>query len=199
MSADNSSPSLNQRGLKWFFRTVAARRDVHRRRCSTSSRPSARRPASRSSRVTLFHEDTIFGTDCGNAQRKLAGRRGIKVVADIKYRANSPSLSAEVQQLKAANADVLMPSQLHQRRASCWCKAMDEIGYKPNAIMAQAAGFPEQAFLDGGRPAAEGVISRSSFALDAVKARPAIPAVNALFKAKSGKDLNDNTSRQLTA
>ena len=29
MSADNSSPSLNQRGLKWFFRTHAARHHVH--------------------------------------------------------------------------------------------------------------------------------------------------------------------------
>ena len=32
------------------------------------------------------------------------------MAADIKYRANSPSLTAEVQQLKAADADVLMPS-----------------------------------------------------------------------------------------
>src|SRR5258708_34793459 len=59
--------------------------------------------------LSLFHEDTIFGTDSGNAQAKLAGERGYKVLADIKYRANSPSLSAEVQQLKAANADGLMP------------------------------------------------------------------------------------------
>ncbi len=42
-------------------------------------------------------------------------------------------------------------------------------------------------------------MSRSSFALDAVKSRPAIPAVNALFRAKAGKDLNDNTSRQIVA
>jgi len=42
-------------------------------------------------------------------------------------------------------------------------------------------------------------MSRSSFALDAVKLRPAIPAVNAVYRAKNGKDLNDNTSRELTA
>jgi branched-chain amino acid transport system substrate-binding protein len=65
--------------------------------------------------------------------------------------------------------------------------------------MAQAAGFQEQAFLTAVGPLAEGVMSRSSFALDAVKARPAIPTVDALYKAKSGKDLNDNTARQVTA
>ena len=52
--------------------------------------------------------------------------------------------------------------------------------------------------LTAAGPLAEGVFSRSSFALDATKSRPAITAVNAMFKAKSGKDLNDNTARQVT-
>ena len=60
--------------------------------------------------VVLFHEDTIFGTDSSNAQKQMAEAAGIKVAADIRYRGNSPSLSAEVQQIKAANADVIMPS-----------------------------------------------------------------------------------------
>ena len=41
--------------------------------------------------LALFHEDTIFGTDSANAQTKLAAERGYRIVADIKYRANSPS------------------------------------------------------------------------------------------------------------
>jgi branched-chain amino acid transport system substrate-binding protein len=65
--------------------------------------------------------------------------------------------------------------------------------------MAQAAGFQEQAFLTAAGPLAEGVFSRSSFALDASKSRPAIPIVNGMFRAKADKDLNDNTARQVTA
>ncbi len=42
-------------------------------------------------------------------------------------------------------------------------------------------------------------MSRSAFALDVAKARPAIPAVNALYKARNNKDLNDNTGREITA
>ncbi|MCW8344391.1 ABC transporter substrate-binding protein, partial [Stenotrophomonas sp. SG1] len=60
--------------------------------------------------VGLFYEDTIFGTDSSNVQRKLAADRGYKVAVDIKYRASSPSLTAEVQQIKSANPDVLLPS-----------------------------------------------------------------------------------------
>ncbi|MBV9811808.1 MAG: amino acid ABC transporter substrate-binding protein, partial [Acetobacteraceae bacterium] len=38
-----------------------------------------------------------------------------------------------------------------------------------------------------------------SFALDATKTRPAIAPVNALYKAANKKDMNDNTSREITA
>ena len=65
--------------------------------------------------------------------------------------------------------------------------------------MAQAAGFQEQAFLTAAGPLADGVFSRSSFAIDATKSRPAITPVNDAYKAKSGKDLNDNTARQVVA
>src|SRR5207302_1056452 len=82
--------------------------------------------------LALFHEDTIFGTDSANTQLKLAGERGYKIVTDIKYRANSPSLTAEVQQLKAANADVLLPSS-YTTDGILLVKTMNELGYKPRA------------------------------------------------------------------
>jgi branched-chain amino acid transport system substrate-binding protein len=148
--------------------------------------------------LSLFHEDTIFGTDSGNAQLKLAAERGYKVLADIKYRANSPSLSAEVQQLKAANADVLMPSS-YTTDGILLVKTMAELGYKPNAIVAQDAGFSEKALYDAVGDKLEGVISRGSFSLDLAARRPMVGQVNALFKEQSGKDLNDFSSRQFMA
>ena len=196
LSMDNSSPSLNQRGLKWFFRTsphdemfTAAMFDFFKAQGEKTGHPVHS--------VALFYEDSIFGTDSSNVQRKMAEAAGIKVAADIKYRANSPSLSAEAERLKSANADVVMPSS-YTSDAILLMRSANEIGYHPT-IMAQAAGFQEQSFLTAAGPLAEGVMSRSSFALDATKSRPAIPAVNALYRAKSGKDLNDNTSRQIVA
>src|SRR5207244_12376065 len=137
----------------------------------------------------------IFGTDSGNAQLKLANERGYKVVADIKYRSNSPSLSAEVQQLKAANADVLMPSS-YTTDGILLVKTMAELGYKPNAILAQAAGLSEKALYDAVGEKLEGVISRGSFSLDLAAKRPMVGKINAMYKEKSGKDFNDLTSRQ---
>ncbi len=197
MSADNSSPSLNQRGLKWFFRT-SPHDEMFTAAMFAFFKDIGEKTGHPVKSVALFYEDSIFGVDSSNVQRKLAQAAGIAIAADIKYRANSPSLSAEAQRLKAANADVLMPSS-YTSDSILILRAMAEIGYKPKAIMAQAAGFQESAFLTGAGPLAEGAMSRSSFALDAVKSRPAIAAVNALYRAKNSKDLNDNTSREMTA
>jgi branched-chain amino acid transport system substrate-binding protein len=197
ISMDNSSPSLHRRGLKWFFRTsphdemfTAAMFDFYRDIGARTGRPVRS--------VALIYEDSIFGTDSSNAQRALAAKAGIRVAADVKYRANSPSLSTEAQRLKAANADVLMPSS-YTNDAILLLRAMNEIGYRPRAIMAQAAGFQENDFIRATGPLAEGVLSRSSYAGDAVQARPAIPAVNAAYRARNHKDLNDNTARQVTS
>ena len=193
VSADNSSPSLHRRGLKFYFRPAP-----HDEMYSTAMfdfLDAMKEKGSKIETLSLFHEDTIFGTDSGNAQAKLAGERGYKIAADIKYRANSPSLSAEVQQLKAANADVLMPSS-YTTDGILLVKTMAELGYRPNAILAQDAGFSEKALYDAVGDKLEGLISRGTFSLDLAQKRPMVGKINAMFKERSGKDLNDLTSRQ---
>ncbi|UWU71333.1 ABC transporter substrate-binding protein [Bradyrhizobium sp. NC92] len=196
ISADNSSPSLHRRGLKYYFR--ASPHDEMFSAGMFDFLDAMKKKGAKANTLALFHEDTIFGTDSANAQTKLATERGYNIVADIKYRANSPSLSAEVQQLKAANADVLMPSS-YTTDGILLVKTMAELGYKPNAIVAQAAGFSEKALYDAVGDKLEGAITRGSFSLDLAAKRPMVGKINDLFKAKSGKDLNDNTSRQFMA
>src|SRR5260221_12540605 len=196
ISADNSSPSLHRRGLKFYFR--AAPHDEMFSTAMFDFFDALKKKGQKIEKLALFHEDTIFGTDSSNAQLKLAADRGYKIVADIKYRANSPSLTAEVQQLKAANADVLMPSS-YTTDGILLVKTMGELGYKPKAIVAQAAGFSEKALYDAIGDKLDGAITRGSFSLDLAAKRPMVGKIKELFKAKSGKDLNDNTSREFMA
>ncbi len=193
ISADNSSPSLHKRGLKFYFR--AAPHDEMFSAAMFNFFDAMKKKGTKIDTLSLFHEDTIFGTDSANTQLKLASERGYKVISDIKYRSNSPSLSAEVQQLKTANADVLMPSS-YTTDGILLVKTMAELGYKPNAIVAQDAGFSEKALYDAVGDKLEGVISRGSFSLDLATKRPMVGKINAMFKEKSGKDFNDLTSRQ---
>jgi branched-chain amino acid transport system substrate-binding protein len=196
MCADSSSPNLQRRGLKFFFR--ASPHDEMFSQAMFDMFDSLRKKGEKIETLALFHEDTIFGTDSATVQLKLAKDRGYKVLVDIKYRANSPSLTAEVQQLKAANADVLMPSS-YTTDSILLMRTMNELGYKPKAVVAQAAGFSEQAFYNAVGNLAEGAITRGSFSLDLATKRPSVGTVNDMFKQRSGKDLNDNTSRQFMA
>jgi branched-chain amino acid transport system substrate-binding protein len=193
LSADNSSPSLNRRGLKYYFRPGA--HDEMFSAAMFDFFDAMRKKGVKIDTLSLFHEDTIFGTDSAKAQSNLAAARGYKIVADIKYRANSPSLTAEVQQLKAADADVLMPSS-YTTDGILLVKTMDELGYKPKAMMAQDAGFSEKSLYDAVGDKLHGLISRGSFSLDLAAKRPMVAKVNEMFKARSGKDLNDLTSRE---
>ena len=194
LSADNSSPSLHRRGLKYFLR--AAAHDEMFSKAMFDFFDDLKKKGHKIETLALFHEDTIFGTDSANAQRAFAKERGYKIVIAIKYRANSPSLTAEVQQLKAVDADVLMPSS-YTTDGILLVKTMSELGYKPKSIVAQDAGFSEKALYDAVGDKLEGVISRASFSLDLAQKRPAVGKVNDMFKARSGKDLNDLTSRQV--
>jgi branched-chain amino acid transport system substrate-binding protein len=193
VSAESSSPSLHRRGLKYFFRP--APHDEMYSAAMFEFFDAINEKRSKIRTLSLFHEDTTFGTDSANAQARLAAERGYKILADIKYRSNTPSLSAEVQQLKAANADVLMPSS-YTTDSILLIKTMAELGYKANAIVAQDAGFSDQALYDAVGDKLKGVISRSTFSLDLAAKRPIVGTVNAMYKEKSGKDLNDLTSRE---
>ncbi len=193
LSADNSSPSLHRQGLKFYFR--AAAHDEMFSKAMFDFFDALKQKGRKIETLALFHEDTIFGTDSANAQQKLAEERGYKIVANIKYRANSPSLTAEVQQLKTADADVLMPSS-YTTDGILLVKTMGELGYRPKAMVAQDAGFSEKALYDAVGDKIEGVISRASFSLDLAAKRPSVGKVNDLYKARSGKDLNDLTSRE---
>jgi len=196
MCADSSSPSLHRRNLKFFFRPAA--HDEMFSKAMFDFMDAQKKKGKKIESVGLFHEDTIFGTDSSNVQRKLAEERGYKVVADIKYRANSPSLTSEVQQIKSADPDVLLPSS-YTTDAILLVKTMGELGYKPKNIIAQAAGFSEKTVFDTVGNQLIGLISRASFSLDAAAKRPFITTVNDMFNKRAARDLNDNTSRQLMA
>jgi branched-chain amino acid transport system substrate-binding protein len=196
IAADSSSPSLHRRNLKFFFRPAA--HDEMFSKAMFDFMDAQKKKGKKIESVALFHEDTIFGTDSATVQKKLAEERGYKISADVKYRANSPSLTAEVQQLKSADADVLLPSS-YTTDAILLVKTMAELGYKPKNIIAQAAGFSEKTVFDTVGDKLTGLISRGSFSLDLAAKRPFITTVNDMFKKRSGRDLNDNTSRQFMA
>ena len=99
-----------------------------------------------------------------------------------------------MQQLKAANADVLMPSS-YTTDGILLVKTMAELGYKPKAIVAQDAGFSEKALYDAVGDKLEGVISRGSFSLDLAAKRPMVGKINAIVQGEVGQGSSTTTRR----
>ena len=195
LAPESSSPTLTARGLKWLFRTTP-NDDMFTNGMFLFLDDLKSKEGLSVQTAALFYEDTLFGTDSSNAERREAEKRGIKIVADMKYRANGPSLTSEVERIKAARPDVIFPTS-YANDAIMFVKTLAVQEYHPRAIIAQDAGYIEPSFLSAVGDKANGLISRGSFALDLAEKRPVVGLVNDLYKARSGKNLTDNTAREL--
>jgi branched-chain amino acid transport system substrate-binding protein len=196
LSGESSSPTLHRRGLKWFFRTSPHDEHFSIAMFEFMKEFQAKRNVKLST-IGIFNEDTLFGTDSAKIQEQLAAKDGFKVVEKIAYRARSTTLTSEVQRLKAANPNVLLPTS-YTSDAILFVRTARELDYNPPMVIAQDAGFIESDFVTAVGKDADGIMSRSVFSLDLVAKRPVVGKVNEMFKKKTGKDLNDNTSRAFT-
>ena len=197
INAASTSPALTERGFKYFFRTTPTDLDFSKLMFDFM-KDLAAKTGKKTETVSIFHEDTAFGSDSSKAQEQLAKASGIKVLENITYKAQTTSLSSEVQRLKAANADVLLPSS-YTSDTFLLLKTSKELDYNPKLIIAQNAGFTDPTFITTMGKDAEGAITRSPFNGDLSNRIPLISKVNEIFKKHSnGRELSDVPARVFT-
>ncbi|KAB2920701.1 MAG: ABC transporter substrate-binding protein [Hyphomicrobiaceae bacterium] len=197
LNAASTQPALTQRGLKFFFRTTPTDENFSGLMFDFMKDLQAK-SGKKIESVSIFHEDTAFGSDSAKVQDKLAKDRNYKVLEKIAYKAQTTSLSSEVQRLKAANADVLLPSS-YTSDTFLLLRTAKELDYNPKLIIAQNAGFTDPTFISTLGKDAEGAITRSPYNGDLANRIPLITKVNAIFKKHSnGRDLSDVPARVFT-
>jgi len=101
-----SSPMLNKKGLKWFFRTTPD--DT----CFMKSffdflEDYKEATGTKFETAAIIHEDSLWGTDCGRLLFDFAHEYGYKVVANIAFSSGTVDLTSEVQRIKLGNPDLL--------------------------------------------------------------------------------------------
>jgi branched-chain amino acid transport system substrate-binding protein len=197
LNAESSSPGLTERGFSWFFRTSP--HDGHFSQVMFDfMRDFEKKRGLAFRRLGILNEDTLFGSDSARVQEGLARQYGYQVVEKIAYRAKTTNLVSEVQRLKAANPDVLLPTS-YTSDAILLHRTMKELDYNPRILIAQNAGYTDPSFLASMGKDAEGSITRSPFALDLVKHKPMVHRVNEMFRKHSGgRDLSDVPARAFT-
>jgi branched-chain amino acid transport system substrate-binding protein len=197
VNGESSQPALTQRGLKYFFRTTPTDETFSQLMFSFLKEYGAK-SGRKFQTVSIFHEDTAFGSDSAKVQERLAKESSIKILENIAYKSQTTSLTSEVQRLKAGDADVLMPSS-YTSDAFLLMRTAKELDYNPKLLLAQAAGFTDPTFLTTMGKDAEGVISRSPFNADLAGRLPLLAKVNAIFKKHSnGRDISESSARAFT-
>jgi len=201
MNGESSSPTLTERGFKWFFRTSP--HDGHFSLAMFEfMKEFEKKRGVKFRSVGIMHEDTLFGADSAKVQEELAKKYGYEVVVNMAYRNKTTSLDAEIGKLKAASPDVFLPTS-YTSDAVLYVKTAKTLDYVPRMLISQDAGWVDPAFVQEMKSEIEGHITRSPFALDLQAKKPLIRPVNELFKKQKdnpgGRDISEAPARSLTA
>ncbi len=193
---ESSSPQLTGRGFKTFFRTSPII-DTYVENLFDMSADVSKAKNVPFKTVAAVYENTLYGTDFGKAVKRFGQERGIQVVADIAYPANTTEVSSEVQRLKAANPDVVMHAS-YLSDAILFMKTYKQLDFNPKAIASDDAGFTDVQFRKTLGKDAEYVITRAAWAPDACEKNPRCKPVMELFKNKFGQEMTELSARTFT-
>ena len=196
LNGESSSPDLTEQDYLYFFRTTPHDGNFSQSIFDYIEMMQAEHGAEVNG-ISLFYEDTDFGVNSAAAETSEAEARGLPLAGEVRYRANATSLTSEVQALQSQGANVLIPSS-YTTDSILLMQTARELGYLPQMIVAQDAGFVDPAFLEAVGADAEGVASRAAFSIDIAEVKPAAAAVNERYKAVAGKDLYDVSARGFT-
>jgi len=195
LNAESSSPTLTTRGFKYFFRTTPHDELFVHNAFDFLKDIEATRHIKVGSVATLS-ENTLFGNEAAKLQLKYATAQGYKMVQQVSYPAKTTQLTSEVQTLKAAHPTVLLQSSYSEAILSM--KTYKELGYLPDMLVANDAGFADTEFVKTLGKDADYVISREVWALDIGEKKPLIRKVDDLFRSRYKIDFTGNSSRSFT-
>jgi len=194
--SDSSSPTLTERGYKYFFR-VSPHDAIFAKDQFNFLKDLEKNKKIKIKTVALLYENTEFGSNVGKAEKKYAEEFGYKVVADVSYSANATDVTSEVGTLVKSKPDVLMHAS-YITDAILFTKTFKEMGFAPKGILTMA-GYIEPGYLPAVKNDGNFIIVRSTFALDLAKRKPLVAKVNELFKKKYGIDMSENAARSFMA
>lgn len=196
LNPESSSATLTQRNFKWFFRTTP-HDDLFVHNFFEFLKDLEAKKGVKVKQLGLFNENTLWGNETTKLETKLAQEQNYNIAKTVIYPAKSTQLTSEVQLLKAANPQVVMQSS-YLGDAILSMKTYKELGFSPDMILANDAGFSDTEFRRTLGKDADYVISREVWAPDLAKKNPLIKQVNDLYNQRYKTDFNGNSSRSFT-
>jgi branched-chain amino acid transport system substrate-binding protein len=197
LNTSSTSPILTQRGLDWFFRTTPDDGIFAQNFFTFFSDLNMQLGINIPKRLVLVYENRLWGTSVSRAQRKLALKYDYEIVGDIPYSASQDDFEKELKAVQEAMPGLIFQSS-YDADSIAFMRGYKEKKITPVAIMAMDAGFVSTSFIESLGKDCEYILSREAWALDIGRKKPLVHAVNARFKAKTGRDMTGHSARAFT-
>jgi branched-chain amino acid transport system substrate-binding protein len=188
--ADSVALNITGRGFKWIFRTGPIASDFAL--AYTQFLNDLRKAGRKIETVAIVNENTEYGTSVAASINEAAKLANIAVAAQIPYNANSTDVSGQVLQLKQLQPDAVIFIS-YTADTILYFKTLKNLDYLPPIIIGDDAGFSDPAFIPNVGDTAQGAINRSAWDVGEPGGNPY--KINAMFKAKYGRDLDDTSAR----
>jgi branched-chain amino acid transport system substrate-binding protein len=192
----STARGLTRRGLKWFFRTTPD--DGMFGALFFEFLAAQREKGHPVERAAIIHTNDEFGTQAADVTKDNAAEAGVQIVADVEYDLAATDLTSQVQKVRAAKPDVVFVAGF-ANDGILLLKTMQRLRFVPGALLAYGGGFTDPAFLKGVGAEADGVMTRSAWALELARERPAAKAVAELFQQRYGQQMTENSARGFSA
>lgn len=204
INGSSTSPSLTQRGFKWFWRTtphdVWFTRDLFEfLNGLTEGKVKGVSAVPKKDIMTMSSacEKTEWGSFVSQLIDQFAKEYGYNLRKSMLYAKEAPDLSSEVRSLKASRADVMLFAS-YTSDAILMIKTMKAQKAQPKIIWGQDAGFEVPEFRATLGDSVVGILTRTVFLPQVVQLKKVAGQVNALYKAKTGNDLTGASARSFT-
>ena len=193
-----TAPNLTERGYKTFFR-LSPTDDLCAKNILLFLKSLNEKFGANITRVASLYENTLFGTQSNDAIVKYAQEYGFEVVASVTYPKETADLTSEIQTLKAANPQVLIPTS-YVSDALLTIRTMKDLGFSVDGIVAQGGGYFQATWQDTVGADGDYVFCRDNFSPDLMLTKPAVKKINdELYQPKRQLPMDSGAARFIDA
>ena len=193
-----TAPNLTESGYKTFFRLSPTDELCAKNIMQFLTEMNTKNNAGITTVASLY-ENTLFGTQSDQFIKKYAAEFGFKVVASVAYPNSTADLTSEIQTLKAANPQVVIPTS-YAADALLTIRTMKDLDFAPQAIVAQGGGYYEAGWQSAVGANGDYVLCRDNFSRDLMLTKPAVKIINdTLYEPKRTLPMDSGAARFIDA